>query len=111
MSYDLIIKYRKYLIALSVLFITIYIFSLFNRWAYGDDSWLGEYAWSYAHNGLVRAAFNSEMFSYGEIVSSYPRILIIIGALCINIFGWSLYSLKAVSLLFYLLFFLVFIAI
>jgi hypothetical protein len=88
--------------------VLIFIYSLFGRTADIDDAWIGEYAYwfakdGYVHSELMRGINNQEI---NFVV--HHKLFNLHGALFIKLFGFSLYSLKAVSLLYFIIFLLLF---
>jgi hypothetical protein len=87
-----------------VLLAGLYAFSLWERQADPDDAWIGEHAYwlakdGHAHSELMRGITNQE-----DYLVVHHKLLNLQGALFIRIFGFSLYTLKSVSLLYFALF-------
>jgi hypothetical protein len=72
--------------------------SLVHRSVYIDDAWLGERAWWLAREGVVRSELFGDVLDYGERMFVFHKLFALSGAVFIGLFGWSLYTLKAVSL-------------
>jgi hypothetical protein len=72
--------------------------SLVHRSVYIDDAWLGERAWWLAREGAVRSELFGDVLDYGERMFVFHKLFALGGAVFIRLFGWSLYTLKAVSL-------------
>ena len=98
-AYNQIIVY-----ALLCIFLALFIASIPNRQIHGDDAWLGEQAYWMSKIGYVRSDLFRGLLDYDQRQMIYHKIFIVAGAAVIKVFGWSLHSLKAVSLFFYCIF-------
>ena len=78
--------------------------SLFRRSVYIDDAWLGERAWWLAREGAVRSELFRAVLDYGERMFVFHKLFALSGAAFIKLFGWSLYTLKSVSLVSFVVF-------
>jgi len=78
--------------------------SLVHRSVYIDDAWLGERAWWLAREGTVRSVLFGDILDYGERMFVFHKLFALSGAAFVGLFGWSLYTLKAVSLVSFLAF-------
>ena len=99
----------KFLIPVFVILCAIYIYGLFGRIPDIDDAWIGEYAYwlakdGYAHSELMRGINLQET----KFVVHH-KLFILHGALFINLFGFSVYTLKLVTLLYFVFFIILFI--
>jgi len=83
----------------------IFTASLWNRYIYIDDCWHGEEAYWLAREGVVKTKSMQGILGFEEKVMVYHKLNILLGALVIKTFGWSVYYLKLITLAFYLLFF------
>ena len=91
----------KVLLVISILF---YIYSLFYRVINIDEPMLGEHAYFLATEGNVKAIlFTGTGWEFEQF--HYHKLYIVLGAVLIKLFGFSLYVLKSLSLIFYLIFF------
>jgi uncharacterized membrane protein YbaN (DUF454 family) len=89
---------------LLAVFALLFLISLPGRSMQVDDAWLGEQAYWLSQDGYVRSELFRGPLGYEEGQMVYHKLFIMIGAAAIRIFGWSLYVLKDVSLLFYAIF-------
>jgi len=94
----------KYLIPVFFLLLVIFLYSLWGRVPFIDDGWIGEYVYylekdGYAHSELMRGINKQEVR-----LIAHHKLLSLHGVLFIKLFGFSLYSLKSVSLLYFILF-------
>ena len=78
--------------------------SLYRRFCFIDDAWLGERAWWLAKEGAARSELFRGEVGYGDRMFVDHKLFTLCGAAFIRLFGWSLYVLKSVSLVFFVLF-------
>lgn len=89
-----------------------YLLMLTGLWAYSlwhnaadiDDAWIGEHAYWLATDGHARSELMRGITQQEDYLIVHHKLLTLHGALFIKLSGFSLYSLKAVSLLYFLLF-------
>lgn len=91
--------------------VLLFFYSLINRPPDVDDAWLGEHAYWQAKLGFVKSELvngvtcqNIRFLRQPELLILHHKLLTLQGALFINIFGFSLYSLKSISLIYLILF-------
>ena len=84
----------------------LFLYSLFNRIPDIDDAWIGEYAYWFAKDGYVHSELMRGVNSQEIKFVVHHKLFNFNGALFIKIFGFSVYSLKAVSLLYFIIFLL-----
>lgn len=78
--------------------VLLFIYSLFGRLIHVDDGILAEPAYWLTQTGHLRSeALRGWQFAEDKFLFSH-KLFLYIGALFIQIFGWSIYSVKAVSL-------------
>ena len=82
-----------------------FIVSMWHRYAYIDDCFFGEQAYWLAKEGIVRTKTIQAGLGWEERLFVYHKLNIWIGAIIINLFGWSIYYLKTLTLLIYISFF------
>jgi len=100
---------KSLLLKISLLLITLlFIYSLINKAADVDDAWLGELAYWEAKLGYVKSELMRGITMQHIRHLSHHKFLTLQGALFINLFGFSLYTLKALSLVYFILFLIVF---
>lgn len=95
---------KKYLLPLLGAVLTLYVFGLWHRVPDPDDAWLGEYAYWLEKLGYVRSELFRGMNGQETRFIVHHKLVTLHGAAFIWLFGFSLYSLKAVSLVYFLLF-------
>jgi len=95
---------KKYLLPLLGTVLALYIFSLWGRIPDIDDAWLGEYAYWLEKFGYVRSELFRGLTGQETLFVVHHKLLTLHGALFIKFFGFSLYSLKSVSLVYLLVF-------
>ena len=78
--------------------------SLVHRSCFIDDAWLGERAYWLAREGVVRSELFRGQLDYGDRMFVFHKLFTLVGAAFIRLFGWSLYTLKSVSLSFFVAF-------
>lgn len=93
--------------ALSAALLVLTLFavaSFYHRSCFIDDAWLGERAYWLAHEGVVRSELFRDLLGYEERMFVFHKVFALTGAAFIKLFGWSLYVLKSVSLLYLVMF-------
>jgi len=86
-----------------------YLFSLWGRVPDIDDAWIGEHAYWLAKEGTVKSELMRGITNQEDYLIVDHKLLTLQGAAFIKIFGYSLYSLKSVSLLYFIVFLILFI--
>ncbi|WP_114781563.1 ArnT family glycosyltransferase [Botryobacter ruber] len=84
--------------------ILLFIYSLFDRAPDTDDAWIGEQAYWMSKLGYVKSELMRGITMQEVRLICHHKLLTLHGALFIHLFGFSLATLKAVSLLYLLLF-------
>jgi hypothetical protein len=102
MRYSIIIK------VILLISIIIFAYSLINRQPDIDDAWLGEHAYWQAKLGYVKSELMHGITLQEERLISHHKLLTLQGALFINFFGFSLLTLKSLSLIYFCIFLLIF---
>jgi hypothetical protein len=105
--YDLIFKPNVLLIIGGVTLL-VFIISMYHRYIYIDDAWFGEQAYWFSKVGYVKTPTIQDFHQWDTHLLVYHKLNIIIGAGMIKIFGWSVTSLRTLSLLYMVLFFIIF---
>lgn len=93
--------------ALFVLFL-LYLFSLYNRVPDVDDAWIGEHAYWFSEKGYVKSELMHGITLQHVRHIVHHKFFTLNGYLAIKAFGFSLYSLKTVSLAWSLIFSFIF---
>ncbi len=83
----------------------VFAFSMWHRFIYIDDCWHGEEAYWLAKEGVVKTKSMEGILGFENKLMVYHKLNILLGALIIKLFGWSVYYLKLITLFFYLSFF------
>jgi hypothetical protein len=78
---------------------------MWHRFIYIDDCWHGEEAYWLAHEGVVKTKSMQGILGFENKVMVYHKLNVILGAIIIKYFGWSVYYLKFITLFFYASFF------
>ena len=99
---------KQFLIPTLFILAAIFLYSLWERSPDIDDAWIGVDAYTlakdgYVHNDLMRGINKQE-----ELFVVHHKLLNLHGALFIKSVGFSLYTLKSVSLVYFLLFIFLF---
>ena len=94
----------KFLIPVLILLCCIYIYGLWDRIPDIDDAWIGVDAYTLAKDGYVHTDLMRGINQQEELFVVHHKLLNLHGALFIKTFGFSLYTLKSVSLLYFLIF-------
>ncbi|HIL87540.1 MAG TPA: hypothetical protein EYM25_02295 [Deltaproteobacteria bacterium] len=63
-----------------------------------DDAWFGELAYFLATEGVIRSGLFADMLGWGDQVLMTHKLLVVLTALWIKIWGFSLYTVKTVAL-------------
>ncbi len=82
----------------------LFLYSLYARQVDLDDAWLGEHAWYQAKAGYVKSELMRGITHQEERVLIHHKLLTLHGAQIIKVAGFSLYALKSVSLVYFILF-------
>jgi len=94
----------KLLLIYFLLLAGLYLFSLWQREADIDDAWIGEHAYWLAKEGHARSELMRGITQQEDYLVVHHKLLTLHGALFIKLFGFSLYSLKSVSLAYFFAF-------
>ncbi len=94
----------RLLLAFLLLQIGFYIYSLVGRAPDIDDAWIGEPAYWMLKDGYARSELMRGWTSQDERILIHHKLITLMGFSVMKVFGFSLYSLKVVSLFFYILF-------
>ena len=89
---------RTVCVLLWLVFGSVFLASLPNRFAHLDDAWLGEQAYWLAREGVVRSELFRGFLGYEERIFVFHKLFVPQGALAIEGLGWSRSSVKLVSL-------------
>ncbi len=98
----------SYFIPIVAALTLVFLYSLFGRSADIDDAWIGEYAYWFAKDGYVHSELMRGINSQEINFVVHHKLFNLNGALFIKLLGFSLYSLKTVSLLYFFIFLLLF---
>ena len=98
----------KYLKIILLLLAGIYIYGLWERDADIDDAWLGEQAYWLAEKGYVKSELMRGIVNSEDYLIIHHKLLTLQGALFIKLFGFSVYSLKSISLAYFVIFLILF---
>src|ERR1035437_1698398 len=105
MSYKKISSVLK----ICLLFISgLLVYSFYHKCVNIDDCWLGEHAYWLSKLGFVKSELMRGITNQEGRFLCHHKFLTLNGALFINILGFSVYSLKLVSLIYFSLFLIVF---
>ena len=85
----------------------VFVLSMWHRFIYIDDCWHGEEAYWLANEGVVKTKSMQGILGFENKVMVYHKLNVLIGALVIKLFGWSVYYLKLITLFFYSFYFYV----
>lgn len=99
---------KKILIPALLALLVLFIYSLWGRIPDIDDAWIGEYAYWFAEDGYVHSELMRGVNGQEINFVVHHKLFNLNGALFIKLFGFSLYSLKSVSLLYFIVFLLLF---
>jgi 4-amino-4-deoxy-L-arabinose transferase-like glycosyltransferase len=96
---------RRLLLIIILITIIVFAFSMWHRFIYIDDCWHGEESYWLAKDGVVKTKSMEGILGFENKVMVYHKLNIILGAVVIKLFGWSVYNLKLMTLFFYTFFF------
>jgi hypothetical protein len=82
----------------------LFLYSLYARQVDVDDAWLGEHAWYQSKLGYVKSELMRGVTTQEVRTVIHHKLLTLHGSLAVKIAGFSLYTLKSVSLFYFLLF-------
>lgn len=92
---------------LSLLVVT-YLASIPGRAPDIDDAWIGEHAYWLEKEGYVKSELMRGITGQEDYMIVSHKLLVLHGAASIGVFGFSVYSLKSIGLLYFLLFLVAF---
>jgi hypothetical protein len=95
---------KKFLIAIITFLSILFLATLYHRFPHVDDAILGEQVYFLLNSGHVRSDLLAPIPNYDKHIFVYHKLFILNGALITGIFGWSVYSLKSLSLIFLVIF-------
>lgn len=101
-------KKNHLVIVLLIIVSLLFIYSLINRIPDIDDSWDADYAFWQAKLGYAKGELMHGRGMQEIRLICHHKLLTLQGGLVINLFGFSLYYLKAISLLYFGLFLVIF---
>ncbi|MFH1516933.1 MAG: hypothetical protein ABIH17_03540, partial [Pseudomonadota bacterium] len=64
-----------------------------------DEAWLGEQAYFFAHEGVIRSEMFRGYAHQEEVILITHKLFIVLGGLSVRLFGWGLVQLRLLSLL------------
>lgn len=91
-----------------VILLLLFIFSLWQRVPDVDDAWIGEHAYWLSEKGYVKSELMHGITSQEDRHIVHHKLFTLNGLVFIKCFGYSLYTLKSVSLLWFAVFMFVF---
>lgn len=96
---------KKNMFFVFLFFVAIFIFSLHNRVSHVDEGAIAENSYYFLKTGQVNADQLTGYFqSAGPKQLQYHKLFVLTGAFFVKIFGYSIYTFKFISLIFFLLF-------
>jgi hypothetical protein len=101
---------KKYALWALFILIALYLYSLWGRIPDIDDAWIGELAYFLAEEGQMRSELMRGITQQEVKFVVNNKLFALTGALFIKVFGFSLYTLKSVSLLWFVVFLFLFYA-
>lgn len=103
-------RYRLFIYLALFANLALFGYSLYNRPPDADDAWIGEHAYWQAKTGHVKSELMRGITRQEEIVLCHHKLLTLQGAMFISLFGFSVYTLKSVALVYLLIFTIIFYA-
>jgi len=88
--------------------ILLFLYSLINRPPDDDDAWFGEHAYSQSKLGFVKSELMNGITYMNDRFLCHHKLLTLQGAFLINIFGFSVYTFKIISLIYLSIFIILF---
>jgi hypothetical protein len=101
---------KKYALWALFILLALYLYSLWGRIPDIDDAWIGELAYFLAEEGQMRSELMRGITQQEVKFVVNNKLFNLTGALFIKLFGFSLYTLKSVSLLWFVVFLILFYA-
>ncbi len=98
----------KYLKPVFFLLLIIFLLSLVGRIPFIDDGWIGELIYYLEKDGYVHSELMRGMNKQEIRFIAHHKLLSLHGLLFIKLFGFSLYTFKSVSLLYFVIFIILF---
>ncbi len=99
---------RKWLLTVLFLLVLTYLASIPGRSPDIDDAWIGEHAYWLNEAGYVKSELMRGITDQEDYLIISHKLLVLHGAAFIELFGFSLYSLKSVSLIYFIIFLFIF---
>lgn len=94
-------NFIKFLLLATLL---LFLYSMVNRPPDDDDAWFGEHAYSLAKLGFVKSELMNGITHMNERFLCHHKLLTLQGAFLINIFGFSVYTFKFISIIYLVIF-------
>jgi hypothetical protein len=93
--------FKASVVCFLLLFIIIYLYSIFNRTVHGDEAIIAEHAYWFNKIGYVKSQMYDGMGMGWETRQfHYHKLFVLAGALMIHFFGVSLMALRSISIVF-----------
>ena len=86
----------------------LFVYSLYQRIPNVDDAWIGEQVFWLDHNGVVKNVLMKNYFDNQNGLLAYHKAFVYSGLWAVQLFGFSLWVLKSVSLFYLFIFFGIF---
>lgn len=103
------IKQNHYLLGLIVLIVVYYIYGFVGKYIHMDEAIIGEHAYWFSKLGYVKSQLFVGMGQGWESRQFfYHKLFVWVGATFIKIFGFNILVLRAITLLSFLVFILIF---
>lgn len=94
------LNHKRYFILGSILAGCLFALSLWHRWIHIDDAWLGEQVYWLVRDGHVRSELFRGFMDHEDKLFVWHKLYIWQGALLTKLFGFNVYLLKSLSLVY-----------
>ena len=101
-------KMNNIIKCLLLLVILLFLYSLIGRMPQADDAWLGEHAYWQTKLGYVKSELMRGITQQEVYLLCHHKLMTLQGSFLITVLGFSVFSLKILSLLYFLIFLLLF---
>lgn len=90
---------RRVLVALLLAELALLAISIAGSGIHIDEAWIGEQAFYLSRDGYVHSELFDGFAGNGDRIIVYHRLFVLAGSWMVAVFGWSIWSLRAVPLL------------
>jgi hypothetical protein len=90
-----------------IIYMAFYITTLYHRFIQIDENWFGEQAYWLANEGVVKLKSMPGILDFDMHMYLYHKLLVWLGAIIVQLTGWSVFHFKFITLGVYIFFFFI----